>query len=218
MRKRFFTVMAAALVVSGIPVMAKETSTEEKISEAVEETKDSTEAESVVSGNEDRISEIEKQIHDLEKQIAALKEERKQLRESNVTEIGDVIYQDESIIITYNGIKEDEYGDGYSINFITENLTDKKIIVQYEDASLNDFMFYAVYSANLAPNKKSKDEIDMYESYDEYCPMEDLEYLEFKVAVLDGDSYDEIWGCGRFLGPELSNSKTASILHRTQTP
>lgn len=32
----------------------------------------------------------------------------------------------------------------------------------------------------------------MYESYDEYCPMEDLEYLEFKVAVLDGDSYDEI--------------------------
>ena len=88
--------------------------------------------------------------------------------------------------------KEDEYGDGYSINFITENLTDKKIIVQYEDASLNDFMFYAVYSANLAPNKKSKDEIDMYESYDEYCPMEDLEYLEFKVAVLDGDFYDEI--------------------------
>lgn len=50
MRKRFFTVMAAALVVSGMPVMAKETSMEEKISEAVEETKDSTEAESVVSG------------------------------------------------------------------------------------------------------------------------------------------------------------------------
>lgn len=73
MRKRFFTVMAAALVVSGMPVMAKETSTEEKISGAVEETKDSTEAESVVSGNEDRISEIEKQIHNLEKQIAALK-------------------------------------------------------------------------------------------------------------------------------------------------
>ena len=25
-------------------------------------------------------------------------------------------------------------------------------------------------------------------------------------------------GCGRFLGPELSNFKTAPILHRTQTP
>ena len=52
MRKIFFTVMAAALVVSGMPVMAKETSTEEKIIEAVEETKDSTEAESTVSGME----------------------------------------------------------------------------------------------------------------------------------------------------------------------
>ena len=29
---------------------------------------------------------------------------------------------------------------------------------------------------------------------------------------------DEPGGCGRFLGPELSNSKTASILHWTQTP
>lgn len=29
---------------------------------------------------------------------------------------------------------------------------------------------------------------------------------------------DQKRGCGRFLGPELSNSKTASILHRTQTP
>lgn len=58
MRKRFFAVMAAALVVSGMPVMAKETSTEEKISGAVEETKDSTEAESVVSGNEDRFRRL----------------------------------------------------------------------------------------------------------------------------------------------------------------
>lgn len=64
MRKRFFAVMAAALVVSGMPVMAKETSTEEKISGAVEETKDSTEAESVVSGNEDRFRRLRSRIHD----------------------------------------------------------------------------------------------------------------------------------------------------------
>ena len=30
--------------------------------------------------------------------------------------------------------------------------------------------------------------------------------------------FSAIGGCGRFLGPELSNSKTASILHLTQTP
>ena len=40
-------------------------------------------------------------------------------------------------------------------------------------------------------------------------------------AVALWDDLVEFWqdrGCGRFLGPELSNSKTASILHRTQTP
>ena len=34
---------------------------------------------------------------------------------------------------------------------------------------------------------------------------------------MDGLILMGFWGCGRFLGPELSNSKTASILHRTQT-
>ena len=192
MRKRFFPIMAAVLMVSGMPVMAKETRTEEGTSEAVEVTEEATEAESGASGGEDRISEIDKLIQDLEKQIAELKAERKKLRATSATEVGDVIYQDDSVIITYNGITEDEYGDGYSINFITENLTDKKICVQYDDASLNDFMFYAAYSADMAPNKKIKAGLDMYEYDDEYCPIEDLESLEFCVAVLDGDSFEEI--------------------------
>ena len=34
---------------------------------------------------------------------------------------------------------------------------------------------------------------------------------------MDGLILMGFWGGGRFLGPELSNSKTASILHRTQT-
>ena len=46
---------------------------------------------------------------------------------------------------------------------------------------------------------------------------EDEDYGDARIsnmmALLKSD-----WGCGRFLGPELSNSKTASILHRTQTP
>ena len=38
------------------------------------------------------------------------------------------------------------------------------------------------------------------------------------LRVTDQTSDALLGGCGRFLGPELSNSKTASILHRTQTP
>ncbi|MCC2223085.1 lactate/malate family dehydrogenase, partial [Anthropogastromicrobium aceti] len=40
-----------------------------------------------------------------------------------------------------------------------------------------------------------------------------LDLVNKNVAI-----FKSIRGCGRFLGPELSNSKTASILHRTQTP
>ena len=48
--------------------------------------------------------------------------------------------------------------------------------------------------------------------------------IESKKILLPDFQRDFVWkdeekrGCGRFLGPELSNSKTASILHRTQTP
>jgi hypothetical protein len=38
---------------------------------------------------------------------------------------------------------------------------------------------------------------------------EDFQYYLYQLICRGG---------GRFLGPELSNSKTASILHRTQIP
>ena len=50
-------------------------------------------------------------------------------------------------------------------------------------------------------------------AYGEYAPYHFVDTeQEFKTLVKG------LRGCGRFLGPELSNSKTASILHRTQTP
>ena len=50
-------------------------------------------------------------------------------------------------------------------------------------------------------------------AYGEYAPYHFVDTeQEFKTLVKG------LRGCGRFLGPELSNSKTASILHWTQTP
>ena len=105
---------------------------------------------------------------------------------------GDIVYQDDSVIVTYNGLKENEYGDGYTINFIIENLTDKKINVGYDDESINGFMCYTGFYADIVAGKKTKEVIDMYEDSDDYCPMEELEFLEFCVVVSDADTYDEI--------------------------
>ena len=47
------------------------------------------------------------------------------------------------------------------------------------------------------------------------------DFHDIDLMVVDRDAEcvrTILWGCGRFLGPKLSNSKTASILHRTQTP
>ena len=80
----------------------------------------------------------------------------------------------------------------FNINFIIENLTDKKINVGYDDESINGFMCYTGFYADIVAGKKTKEVIDMYEDSDDYCPMEELESLEFCVVVSDADTYDEI--------------------------
>lgn len=190
MKKKFFAGMIAALLATTtvVPTMAEETSSEVETAVEMESTEEGSES----ADTNDRISEIEKLIQSLEKQIAELKTELKTLRGTTATEVGDIIYQDDSVIITYNGVEENEYGNGYDIKFITENLTDKKLMIAYEDSSLNGFMFYSSYYASVAANKKSKDAIEMYDGMDEYCPMDELESLEFCIEVSDGDTYDEI--------------------------
>ena len=49
------------------------------------------------------------------------------------------------------------------------------------------------------------------------CTVNNCSFVKLKVNAGERCNVDN-GGCGRFLGPELSNSKTASILHRTQTP
>ena len=166
MRRYVYALAAATIMSVAMPVMAEETSTEEETSIEVDSTEES-------GTGEDRASEIEKLIQQLEKQIAELKAELKTLRGEDATVEGDIVYQDDSVIVTYNGLKENEYGDGYTINFIIENLTDKKINVGYDDESINGFMCYTGFYADIVAGKKTKEVIDMYEDSDDYCPMEE---------------------------------------------
>ena len=178
MRRYVYALAAATIMSAAMPVMAEETSTEEETSIEVDGTEES-------ATGEDRASEIEKLIPEL-------KAELKTLRGEDATAEGDIVYQDDYVIVTYNGLKENEYGDGYTINFIIENLTDKKINVGYDDESINGFMCYTGFYADIVAGKKTKEVIDMYEGSDDYCPMEELESLEFCVVVSDADTYDEI--------------------------
>lgn len=174
MRKSFYALtMALALSASTVPVMAEEASTEV-----------ATEA-----ADENTVEGIEAMIQQLEKQLAELKQKLKGLRGEDAIQEGDVIYQDDMIILTYDGIT-DEYGR-YDIKFTAENLTDKKIRVQTSDTSINGYMTYQMYAVGLEANKKSKGTLTISDDVD-IEDIKDLETMETKIQVLDDSTYEQL--------------------------
>jgi hypothetical protein len=175
MRKSLYALtMALALTVSTAPVMAEETSTEEGAE---------------IAADENTVEGIEAMIQKLEKQIAELKQKLKELRGEDAIQEGDIVYQDDMVIITYNGIS-DEYGR-YDIMLTAENLTDKKIRVQTSDTSINGYMTYQMFSVGLEANKKSKGTLTIDDSV-EIENIEDLQNVETKIQVLDDTTYEEL--------------------------
>jgi hypothetical protein len=175
MRKSLYALtMALALAVSTAPVMAEETSTEEGAE---------------IAADENTVEGIEAMIQKLEKQIAELKQKLKELRGEDVIQEGDIVYQDDMVIITYNGISDD-YGR-YDIMLTAENLTDKKIRVQTSDTSINGYMTYQMFSVGLEANKKSKGTLTIDDSV-EIENIEDLQNVETKIQVLDDTTYEEL--------------------------
>ena len=171
MRKVFYALAAASMLMASVaPTMAEET----------------TEAQTVIEGDEDSIEGIEALLQQLDKRIAELKTKLKELRGETAVQEGDVIYQDDMIILTYDGIT-DEYGR-YDIKFTAENLTDKKIRVQTADASVNGIMTYSMLAEGMEANKKAKGIFTVTDEV-EVENLEDLETMEFKIQVLDDTTY-----------------------------
>lgn len=174
MRKVFYALAAASMLMASVaPTMAEE----------------ATEAQTVIEGDEDSIEGIEALLQQLDKRIAELKTKLKGLRGETAVQEGDVIYQDDMIILTYDGIT-DEYGR-YDIKFTAENLTDKKIRVQTADASVNGIMTYSMLAEGMEANKKAKGIFTVTDEV-EVENLEDLETMEFKIQVLDDTTYQEL--------------------------
>ena len=128
---------------------------------------------------EARIAEIEKQIEELQAELAELKGDEEKAE-------GDVLYQDDKVIIRYAGISGE--GTDYDINFEIENLSDKTLMVQLKNTSLNGYMVDLLMSTDIAPGKKAKDGAGFAiwdkEIASEY-PLEDLESIETAFSVFD---------------------------------
>ena len=73
--------------------------------------------------------------------------------ESNYNSDGDEIFNNDSVKIIYQGMRDDPYW-GIEFVFYIENNSDKNIIVQVNTISINGFMVDSIMSPTICANKK----------------------------------------------------------------
>lgn len=107
-----------------------------------------------------------------------------------------VIYQDETVVITYKGLTERKYGNGYEINFEVENLTEKTLMVQLRDTSINGVMVRPMYSVDIAPNKKSIGGASITGDDAENFPINSITNIETKFSITDDNNWRDNYETG----------------------
>ena len=102
--------------------------------------------------------------------------------ESESTEV--VLVDDDTIKATVTEKTVDVFGAGYNITI--ENKTDKKIIVQTRETSIDGVMEDPIFSEEITSGKTSKGMMQFMN----ITELEDLKNLEGKLVVLDEDYMD----------------------------
>ena len=114
------------------------------------------------------------------------------LTESNdiVTVEEQVIYDDNDIKITVKGLDDSWFGT--ELKVLIENNSDKTVMVQPRDTSVNGYMVTALMSAEVAPGKKINDGITFETTGLKECGIEQIATMEFALAVIDSETWDYI--------------------------
>lgn len=97
------------------------------------------------------------------------------------------IYTDENVVILYNGMSGNERE--YSFNYTIENLTDKTLIVQVRETSINGYMVDPMCSIEIAPGKKAQDGMTIWSDDAKKYPMDAVENVETKFHIFNSDDW-----------------------------
>ncbi len=99
------------------------------------------------------------------------------------------LYNDGGITIT---LKDNELSlKDIELPLLIENESDKTIVVQTRNVSINDVMAEGLLSAEVAPGKKSNETLDLY-LLDSRTSFDSVSKIEFNFYIFDSDSWDEI--------------------------
>lgn len=98
------------------------------------------------------------------------------------TAIGTVIYKENGISVTYNGIvKSSSFLGGQEVKVMIENTSNKDMVVQVRDCSVNGFMIDPIFSCDIAAGKKAADSIKFMDSDLKENGITNIQDVEFKV-------------------------------------
>lgn len=116
------------------------------------------------------------------------KTEEAQAKQSDNIQSDKVLYQDDNIVITYQGISENYYG--YDFNLFVENKSNRTLTVQVREMSINGFMVSPVCSIEIAPRKKAVGGIGIWLDDAENIPAGSVRNAETKFVIIDWNDYD----------------------------
>lgn len=102
------------------------------------------------------------------------------------------VYEGNGIRISALGLTDEPDWLGRSLYFHVENDTDRDIVVQVREVSVNGFMVDTIMSSTVAAGKKMVDDLLIMESSLEEAGIQTVENVEFYFHIFDDDTWEAI--------------------------
>ena len=116
-----------------------------------------------------------------------------------------VIVDNDILTITAKSFSIDASIFGPSIKLLIENHSDKTIVVQALNASVNGFMIDTTFSSTIDPGKKSYDNLTFNSTDLKDANITTLNDIEFVIYAFDNDTWDNVFTS------DIINIQTSSI-------
>lgn len=109
-----------------------------------------------------------------------------------VDDSGEVLFDSNGVKIVGKGLSADDSFWGPGVIVYIENNTDRNIIIQTRDVSVNGFMVESIMSEEVVAGKKAMSAVQFLSSDLESNSITDITDVELYFTIVDSDSWDTI--------------------------
>lgn len=122
-----------------------------------------------------------------------------------------VLYNDSNVSIAYMGIEKETYGDGYDINLVAENFSNRNLNIYVNEMSINEYMVNdPTCFIEISPGKKSRGSINIWGNDAKQNPIGNIKEIEVKFRIFDDNDDDFGYESNRIRLRLTSNSSSES--------